>query len=86
MKRDLSKLKKRDIIGIKKWLRSKYKSSFCPFGCGGTICVHHEKCEAVFPSLEGLDALCPCHIFNCSYVTKVAKQVVKEWEGRWNTE
>jgi len=78
MKRQLDKLTKRDIHGIKYWLYSSSDERFriCPFA------GHCEKCLQIFPSLGEPGAVCPCDRFSAKYVTRVFKEVVKKWEAQ----
>lgn len=74
MKRNLPVFTKRDIQGLKRALK---KEGRCPFfHRPGTGC---ERCMAIFPTLE--KRLCPCDKFSCSYVRRIVKQIIKEFES-----
>lgn len=78
MKRQIDKLTKRDIKGIKRFLG---KEKGCPFARGlyKTYCY---KCEAIFPKFIAHGWNHPCYDFNCSYVNRVARKVIKDWEAK----
>jgi len=69
MKRDLSNLTEEDIRKIKLWLKGD------PGNCPKIACY---TCDELFPSK---DPRCPCVKHSRSYVTRVAKKIVKEWEA-----
>jgi len=81
MKRDISNLTKRDVEGIKAWLKKKkeQKRDFCPFPhrWGEYHCC--KNCLSIFPKLKQYDlraSVCPCSQFSLGYVIRVARWVV----------
>jgi len=79
MKRDLSNLTEAHIKGIRRWLDSHYKWRFCPFHWEWEKHCERITCRAIFPKLPKY--LCPCNQYSLSYVTRIAKEIVKEWEA-----
>lgn len=85
MKRDLSWINGNNIKNIVSWLSyhpSGKKKDLCPIS-------RCEICKAIFPKIpttEGDDGCgaCPCDAYGVSYVTRVAKQIIKEWENNGN--
>lgn len=81
------KITKKDVQGIKRWLKDRRKSE-CPFDhvyCGGTLLrigkyIGTEpgwyKCKRIFPTLK--ENHCPCYQFTDKHVVRRAKQVVEE--------
>jgi len=71
MKRDLSNLTESDILKIKLWLAGD------PGNCPKILC---STCDELFP--KG-GPFCPCrdNNYGTAYVTRIAKEIVKEWEA-----
>ena len=76
MKRNLSKLTVGDFFQIRYWAYHPDRRLYCPFECHPKSC---QKCRDIFPKLDVSDA-CPCDVSSVKYVTKVARQVIKDWE------
>jgi hypothetical protein len=77
MKRDLSKLTGVDIDRIRYWMYHPERKMRCPFE--GHL-KSYQKCRDIFPKLDTTDA-CPCDVSSVKYVTKVARQIIKDWEA-----
>jgi len=73
---DVSFLTKKDIENIEWWFT--YKKE-CPWGdsAPNTGTVGCSECESLFPDMPGGD--CPCPYFGKEEVTRIAKQIVKQW-------
>jgi len=82
MKRNLSGINKNNIKNIIRWVNLSSpdeQEKICPI----SVC---KTCKEIFPKLPeaeggpGFAFVCPCTVYKISYVTKVAKQIIKEWE------
>jgi len=52
----------------------------------GSECIGNcDVCKSIFPKLPRIDDStlfkCPCIAYGVRYVTKVVKQVIKDWEA-----
>ena len=81
MKRNLTHLTGVEIQDIRNWLTLRNKNGICPFGVlnKDTDSTCGKLCKNIFPklhkSLSGYHS-CPCHQFDDSYVTKIAKEII----------
>ena len=77
MKRDLSKLTEKNLVGIYNWLQIEQakQDTRCPFLREDHRC---RNCDAIFPSRTPKQSECPCHKFNITYVRRIAKQILLE--------
>jgi len=80
MKRDLLHLQPWHIEGIQLWLENANKRRVCPFKIPARI-NDCDRCHEIFPSNPRVKYLCPCQLFSLSYVKRVARQVIKQWEA-----
>ena len=78
MKRDLSKITEAHIKGIREWLDSGIKPFYCPFRIATPGCA---VCKGIFPKFDQFKHYHPCRQYSISYVTRIAKEIVKEWEA-----
>lgn len=79
MKLDLSRINEDNIKNITGWVNlSSFdnKENICPW-------ISCKTCRTIFPKLPK-SGICPCKAYGVSYVTRVAKQIIKEWKGNGN--
>jgi hypothetical protein len=79
-KRNLTNLTERDLRGINRWLQMDKEK-------GGNHCPFHRdcsKCADIFPCYKDTQEyslkLCPCGLYPIQYVTRVARQILREKE------
>jgi len=80
MKRNLDNLTAGNIKGIKEWLDKVDPETFCPFvDRSDDYSNYCSKCHDLLPSLD--EGICPCEVYSLSYLRRVARKVIKQWEA-----
>lgn len=83
----MTKLTKRDVQGIKRWLKD--RDSFnCPFN--HVCCLSYgfsagwEKCKLIFPRLRvepNGHKVCPCQEYPKKFIVRKAKETIEKYES-----